>query len=154
MKQVCSFFVFLLWAVACGAQERVLVIRSADKVVEIPLSKIATLPQSEYVAVLPGIDDKPHRARGPLLRDVLALADVTGDVLQVVGYDRYKAEIPITDLDAFQVLAAREVDGKPLTLRDKGPLWIVYPSEAHPELRFNPIYEARSVWQVKEISVR
>ncbi|MCV3764431.1 hypothetical protein [Rhizobium sp. TRM95796] len=131
-----------------------LVIRTAEKVVEIPLSKIEKLQQSEYVAILPGMDDKPHRARGPLLKDVLALAGISGTTLMAIGFDRYQAEIPMSDLDDFPVLAAREVDGKPLTLRDKGPLWIVYPSEAHPHLRLNPIYEARSVWQLKEISIR
>ncbi|MDH6267318.1 hypothetical protein M2360_002715 [Rhizobium sp. SG_E_25_P2] len=152
--RICGFLVFFLWAAACGAEEPILVIRHGASSVEIPLAKIEALPQVEYVAILPGMDDAPHRVRGPLLQDVLALAGFSGETLLATAYDRYHAEIPISDLDDYALLAAREVDGKALTLRDKGPLWIVYPSEAHPNLRFNPIYEARSVWQLKEISVR
>jgi hypothetical protein len=154
INRICSFLVFLLWATASGAEEHRLAIRQADKIVEIPMSKIEALPQIDYVALLPGMDDKPHRVRGPLLKDVLALAGFSGKKLVAIGYDRYEAEIPASDMDDYRVVAAREVDGKVLTLRNKGPLWIVYPSEAHPHLQLNPVYEARSVWQLKEITVR
>lgn len=154
MSRICSFLLFVFWAGACSAEEQALTIRQGEKVVEIPLSRIDTLPQIEYVAILPGLDDKPHRARGPLLKDVLELSGFSGKTLLAVGFDRYEAEIPAGDMNDYRVLAAREVDGTVLTLRNKGPLWIVYPSEAHPHLQLNPIYEARSVWQLKEINVR
>jgi hypothetical protein len=154
MKWFCSFLVFLAWAATSGAQEMVLVIRHAEKTVEIPLAKIDALPQTDYVAFPPGMDDRAHRVKGPLLKDVVALSGFSGDSLLAVGYDRYQADIPFKDMDDYAVIVARDVDGKEVTLREKGPLWIVYPSDAHPELRHNPIYEARSVWQLKEITVR
>ena len=43
-----------------------------------------------------------------------------------------------------------EADGKPLSRREKGPLWLMYPISDHAELR-DPIYLRRLIWQVVRI---
>ncbi len=53
---------------------------------------------------------------------MLELSGFSGKTLLAVGFDRYEAEIPAGDMNDYRVLAAREVDGKVLTLRNKGPL--------------------------------
>jgi hypothetical protein len=45
-----------------------------------------------------------------------------------------------------------KVEGKVLTIRDKGPLWIVYPKDAH-EVLNDVQYYARSVWQLNKLHV-
>ena len=45
------------------------------------------------------------------------------------------------------------MDGEELRVRDKGPLWIVYPRDDFPELD-NRLIRSRWVWQVKELMVR
>jgi hypothetical protein len=40
-----------------------------------------------------------------------------------------------------------------MTVRDKGPLWIVYPYDAKPEYRQELIY-SRSIWQLDHIEVK
>jgi len=37
-------------------------------------------------------------------------------------------------------------------VRDKGPLFMIYPFDAQPELR-SAVYYSRSVWQLSEIEV-
>ena len=44
------------------------------------------------------------------------------------------------------------LDGTPMPVRDKGPLFAVYPFDAQPELR-NAVYYSRSAWQLKSIEV-
>jgi hypothetical protein len=41
----------------------------------------------------------------------------------------------------------------PMPVRDKGPLFVIYPFDAQPELR-NAIYYSRSAWQLRSIEVR
>ena len=45
------------------------------------------------------------------------------------------------------------MDGKPLSVRDKGPLFLIYPFDKNPEL-YNEKYFSRSVWQIKKIEIR
>jgi len=39
-----------------------------------------------------------------------------------------------------------------MSLRDKGPIFVIYPFDKHPEL-LNEVVFSRSVWQVTEIKV-
>ena len=45
-----------------------------------------------------------------------------------------------------------KLDGKPMSIRDKGPLMLVYPFDLDADL-YNEKYFSRSVWQIKEIEV-
>ena len=44
------------------------------------------------------------------------------------------------------------LDDKPMAVRDKGPLFIIYPFDQHAELR-NPVYYSRCAWQLKAIEL-
>jgi hypothetical protein len=51
------------------------------------------------------------------------------------------------------VLLARLLDDKPMAVRDKGPLFIIYPFDSSAELR-TTVYFSRSAWQLKSIEVQ
>jgi len=89
---------------------------------------------------------------GPLFRDVLKATGAKGKKLYVVALNDYAAEIPLADLEKHDVILARKIDGKVLNVRDKGPLFIMYPFDKKPELRTKDIY-SRCVWQVNRIRV-
>ncbi len=89
---------------------------------------------------------------GPLFRDVLKATGVKGKKLYVVALNDYAAEIPLADLEKYDVILARKIDGKVLNVRDKGPLFIMYPFDKKPELRTKDVY-SRCVWQVNRIRV-
>jgi hypothetical protein len=44
------------------------------------------------------------------------------------------------------------VNGKPMPVREKGPLWIVFPYDESPKFRSDYIY-SQSVWQLNRIDV-
>ncbi len=72
--------------------------------------------------------------------------------MYVVALNDYAAEIPLADLEKHDVILARKINGKVLNIRDKGPLFIMYPFDKKPELRTKDIY-SRCVWQVNRIRV-
>lgn len=115
-------------------------------------SELAKLEMHRYKAILPGGAGDVQEVGGPLMRDVLQAAGVTGSKITARALDGYELDIPMEDVQNFDVLTATEVDGKPLSVRDRGPAWIVYPTVDHPELK-DALYEARSVWQIKELIV-
>jgi hypothetical protein len=60
--------------------------------------------------------------------------------------------MPFDDAQRHDVIVARLLDDKPMAVRDKGPLFVIYPFDARPELR-NAIYYSRSAWQLRTIEV-
>lgn len=94
----------------------------------------------------------PSTFSGPYLRAVLEAAGARGKRLVVRALNDYAAELPIEDAYDFETILADKLDGKPMSVRDKGPLMVVYPFDKEPRL-YNERYFARSVWQIKEIEV-
>ena len=88
---------------------------------------------------------------GPFLREVLSAVGATGANLKVRALNDYAAEVPAEDAKLDTILATK-LDGKPMSVRDKGPLMLVYPFDLDADL-YNEKYFSRSVWQIKEIEV-
>jgi hypothetical protein len=95
---------------------------------------------------------QPRKFTGPLLRDVLAAAGAQGTTLRARALNDYRVDIPFDDAQRHDMIIARLLDGKPMAVRDKGPLFIIYPFDARPELR-NTVYYSRSAWQLRTIEV-
>lgn len=92
--------------------------------------------------------DGEHSYTGPLVRDVLRVVGLAeAGTVRFTAANDYTVEIPVADFDRYDAILARRLDGRPMSLRDKGPLWLMYPVSAHPELR-DPIYVSRLIWQV------
>ena len=117
--------------------------------VELDLEMLEALPQHTLVTATPWYRDV-RSFRGPLLRDVLKLVGAKGDRLIVTALNDYQSEAPIQDSLQYPVILALSMNGKPLSVRDKGPSFIVYPFDQHPELKSDSIY-TRCVWQIKTI---
>ena len=90
--------------------------------------------------------------KGVLLTDLLAKVKAKGRHIRVTALNMYSAEIDIKTIERYPIILAYEMNGKAMAIRDKGPLWIVYPVSDFPELD-QPKYLSRMVWQVKSIEV-
>jgi hypothetical protein len=89
---------------------------------------------------------------GPLLAAVLEAAGGHGKRLLVKALNDYSAEIPIEDATGYETILALRMNGAPMSVRDKGPLFLIYPFDKNPEI-YNEKYFSRSVWQIREIEV-
>ncbi len=87
---------------------------------------------------------------GVLMRDLLERLGARGTTVTVVALNDYKLQIPTADFTKYPVLLASKMNGETLRIRDKGPLWLVYPQDEFPELQNKPT-QAKWVWQIKEI---
>jgi hypothetical protein len=83
---------------------------------------------------------------------LLAEVGAKGTRLIVSALNDYSSEIPIEDFARYGVILALKRDGEYMPVRDKGPLFIVYPYDSAPELKSQKFY-SRSAWQVKSIEV-
>ena len=91
--------------------------------------------------------------RGQLMRDVLRRVGARGTRVRATALNVYSFEIPISDFEEYQVLLASEMNGRTLTVREKGPLWIVYPLDRLTSGRDREI-ERKMVWQLSELHVQ
>lgn len=89
---------------------------------------------------------------GPLLRDVLKAVGAKGKTITAYALNDYKTEIPLDDATKYDVILARLMNGKPMAVRDKGPLFVVYPFDAVPELQ-TQMYYNRSAWQLTRLQI-
>jgi hypothetical protein len=92
---------------------------------------------------MPMLEALPH---------VLAAAGAQGSMLRMTALNDYRVDMPFDDTQRHDVIVARLIDDKPMAVRDKGPLFVIYPFDAEPELR-SAIYYSRSAWQLKTIDV-
>jgi hypothetical protein len=89
---------------------------------------------------------------GPLLRDVLGAVGAKGKTVTAYALNDYYTEIPFDDAFKYDVILAHLMNGKPMAVRDKGPLFVVYPFDAVPELQ-TQVYYNRSAWQVNRLKI-
>ena len=127
-------------------------LKDQAKEIGIGEAEIAAIGKTEIDTTILSLGGGSHHVTGILGRSLLQYVDAKGTRLHVVALDGYSIEIPIEDLQKYDVVVATEIDGKTLSVRDKGPAWIIYPVSANKELA-DLVYEARSVWQILSIDV-
>lgn len=86
------------------------------------------------------------------LDDLLGHVGAGGTTLSAVALNDYKVEIPTADAREGGPIVAYEMDGKTISRREKGPLWIIYPFDDNPDYQSEVIY-SRSIWQLDRIEV-
>lgn len=92
------------------------------------------------------------RFEGVPMDKLMAAVGARGKTLRVTALNDYVITIPIADFSKYGAILALKRDGRYMAVRDKGPLFIVYPYASDPELQ-SQLYYARSVWQVKRFDV-
>lgn len=114
-------------------------------------ARLAALPRREF-ATSTIWTEGVQSFSGVELRSLIDHLGVTGGTLKITAVNDYSIQIPVSEVTAGGALLADLRDGKPMTVRDKGPLWLVYPYDSASEFRNEVVY-SRSVWQVDRIEV-
>ncbi len=90
---------------------------------------------------------------GVPLAQLLDAVGARGSSVYAIAANDYKADIPTAVLKEAGAVLAMRMNGQDLTLRDKGPLWIVFPWSEQPELDRIEIYNY-AVWQLLSMHVQ
>jgi hypothetical protein len=77
---------------------------------------------------------------------------VTQGEVNAIAVNDYSVPIPVTDAVEGGPLLAFEVNGAAMSVRDKGPLWIVYPYDSKTDYQSETIY-SRSIWQLNRLQL-
>ena len=79
-----------------------------------------------------------RRFSGPLLRDVIDIADPRGDTLIATALDGYQRAISLARVRDHDVILALQMDGQPLGIGGYGPAMLVWPRASDPALADMP----------------
>lgn len=94
-----------------------------------------------------------QKFEGVLLRDILEAVKADGSVLVAVALDGYTIDIPVIDVMDFPVMVAIKWNGAFMSVRNRGPLWVVYPID-HYDALAGTEYSGRSIWQLRRLTVK
>jgi hypothetical protein len=115
------------------------------------LATLQKLPQRSFTTRAPWTAG-PQKYAGPLLRDVLAVAQASGSYVEALSLNDQLVTLPVADAQQHEVIVALQVNDKAISVRELGPLMIVYPFDSKPLLQATDYYR-RSVWQLKALRV-
>lgn len=126
--------------------------KNGDDTARFDMKMLEALPQHSFTTRTPWYD-KPVKFTGPLLSDLLAAVKASGDTVSALAINDYKISIPVGDATQYGMLVARLIDDKTIPVREKGPLFVIYPFDSSVDLRRSTYYE-RSIWQLKALDIQ
>ena len=90
--------------------------------------------------------------RGVWLSTLMDHLGITEGELVFSALNEYLVEIEMKDIVPGGPLVAYEWNGNPMSPRDKGPLWIVFPYDSDVKFQSETVY-AQSIWQLDRIEI-
>jgi hypothetical protein len=121
-------------------------------VAEFDRAMLMALEQGSIVTQNPWSDGMNTYA-GPTGQALMAAVGAQGNTLVLTALNDYSAEMPRSDIDEFGLVFATHINAEQLRIRDRGPLFVIYPFTDQPSLNAER-YHNRSVWQVNRIDIR
>jgi hypothetical protein len=112
---------------------------------------LAALPQVSFTTSTIWTTD-PVTFSGPSLASVLEAVGAQDGALSMVAVNDYKVEMPRSLVAEEVPVVANRINGEPFSIRDKGPLWVVFPYDSDARFQTEEIYSF-SIWQLTQIQV-
>ena len=125
---------------------------NAGGAAEFDLAMLRKLPQHSFSTKTPWYP-QPRKFSGVPLHELMAAVGAQGSTVRAVALNDYRVDIPTEDLARHGALLAYLLDDRPMPVREKGPLVIIYPFDDRPELRTALLY-SRAIWQLRSLELR
>jgi hypothetical protein len=115
------------------------------------LSQLTSLPVQQIKTENPWYSGE-HVYTGFDIQTLLDQVGVSATQIKITALNNYATEIPIEDFLDYGAIFATHIDGKQLTIRNRGPLMVIYPFTDFPQIK-NETYYGRSIWQIRVIEL-
>src|SRR3954453_6067587 len=112
--------------------------------------QLASLPAHEITTATSWTGSA--RFSGPRFTDVLTQLGAQGSKVSLIAIDDYKVDLSMADIERYQPILALSINGEPLPPRGRGPFWLMFPFDNHPELQ-NDAWYFRAIWQIDRIRI-
>lgn len=112
---------------------------------------LEALGETTFTTTTPWTDGE-QTFTGVSLKALVDALEVEDGSLAATAINDYAVEIPFSDAVEGGPIIAYLRNGEEMSVRDKGPLWVVYPYDLNEDYRSEEIY-SRSIWQLDRIVV-
>ncbi len=113
--------------------------------------QLAKLPSDTFI-LHTRWTNKAHTYDGPLLSAILDHVGSKGTTIRLTALNDYSIVIEKSYIDKYQPILAILDDGKEMSIRDKGPLWLLLPQDKYPELKTEE-NTGNMIWQLSHIEI-
>ncbi|WP_108814105.1 molybdopterin-dependent oxidoreductase [Loktanella sp. Alg231-35] len=141
-------------AAADDAQGVILTLSSTtqpDVMTEFTLVELEALGEGQFTTTTIWTTG-PQTFSGISLDVFLASQGIESGTILASAINDYTVEIPVSDATDDGPMIAYRLNGEEMSIRDKGPLWIVYPYDSKTDYQAEVIY-SRSIWQLDRITI-
>jgi len=149
MKSLSLLLLLFLPFVSVNASQLTIFDQSGKKH-SLTREQLLSLPQHEISTELPWIEGQSSYS-GVDLNEVLKSIDVSmSKHVTLVALNDYKISVPNEDFEKYKPIIAIKQDGEFMSVRDKGPFWLIYPLSSKPDIN-NTDFHAKMIWQIRDI---
>lgn len=138
---------------AAGWAKDILTVEANGVVRNYTAEDLLSLPQTEVRTKNDYVDQKTTFS-GPSLKLILQQNGIGPDAkIKLDALNDFSNVLPASDAYKYNVIVAILMNGKRMSVREKGPLWVIYPMDDNPELK-GDLYNGRLVWQLRKITLQ
>ncbi|MDC0611824.1 oxidoreductase [Vibrio sp.] len=141
----CALFSFTINA----KENSILTFEINNESYQYTLDDLTQMSDTEFKTETPWTAGKTDFS-GVSLKKLAQQHNISSGTFKVIALNNYWSEIPYSDIDNYDPIIAIKKNGKFMPIRDKGPLWIVYPLSQKGEVN-NELLHSRMVWQTSKI---
>ena len=120
----------------------------------------AEFDRSQLEALAPAVletstpwTDGVQRFEGFPVTALLDLVGAKGETIRATAVNDYAVTMPVEELVASNAFVALRQNGEPMKVRDRGPLWIIFPYDSDARLTGDDFLNW-SIWQLKSIEIQ
>jgi hypothetical protein len=96
--------------------------------------------------------DDVHSFTGVSLQTLALEMGVSDGWFLATAINDYSVKIPMSDAVEGGPIVAYLMNGEEMSIRDKGPLWVIYPYDSDADFRSEVVF-TRSIWQLDRLVV-
>ncbi|WP_158119783.1 oxidoreductase [Vibrio metoecus] len=133
------------------AEEPILTLAHQDQTVSATYQELLARSDLTIVTETPWTQGNTE-FKGISAQAILAWMGVKQADLKVIALNKYWAVIPYSDIEKYNPVFAIQKNGKLMAIRDRGPVWSIYPLSSSGELN-NEVLHSRMVWQISNIEI-
>ena len=89
---------------------------------------------------------------GVSLATLLTAVEAETGILNATAINDYSVSFPVAEALADDAIIAYQMNGKHISIREKGPLWILYPFDDDNKYK-SETYYSRSIWHLNRIEI-
>lgn len=124
--------------------------RNAEGGADFDLEMLRALPSVKITTTSPWTEGATE-FEGVSMEALFRTVAATGTSIKAAALNDYIANVDAATIVSSGAILAYRMNGADISVRDKGPLWIMFPFDQKPQLKAETIY-SQSVWQLRKLT--